>query len=147
MKMLYLRPVAILLLSAVIFAGCKKESKKSNLEYLTQALWKFDNAGFDNDKNGTIDVVDQDIQDCQKDDIIDFNSDGTGSHDEGVTKCDPNHDQITAFAWLFKVNETQIEYDGKLFTILSLNDNQLKIYYDIDLGGGNTTRYLLISKH
>jgi hypothetical protein len=147
MKTNFLRCFALLLIAFAAFSCSKKEATKTNLEYLTQAIWKWQDAGFDSDKNGSIDATDPDIDDCEKDNTLDFNTDGSGTADEGGSKCDQDDEQTVPFTWVFKTNETQIEYKGNVFNILSLNDTQIKVYQDLDMGGGMMFRYVVIMKH
>lgn len=140
--------LSILIVVAASFAACSKnetnQTKKTNTEYLTQGTWKFASAGLDADKNGTVDMEDGTIDACQKDNIATFKTDGTGFYDEGATKCLPEDPQTKPFTWQFTNTEKELTFDGDSFTILSLNDTQLKVYFDKDLGGGNVIRYLLI---
>lgn len=147
MKANFLRSLALLFIVFAAFSCSKKTAPKTNLEYLTQAIWKFDDAGIDADENGAIDMTDPDIDPCDEDNTLDFNTDGTGTADEGATKCNDADPQSRPFDWTFESNQTQLQYDGKIFKILTLNDNQLKAYYDVDMGGGNIFRYVVIMKH
>jgi hypothetical protein len=138
----------VLLLSAASMTACSKSGgdKKSNVELLTKAAWKYQIAGLDSDKNGTVDMESQDIEDCNKDDLATFATGGTGTIDEGATKCDAGDPQSYSFTWQFKNNETELEYDGEVYKVLSIDDSNLKVYYDYDFGG-TTFRFLLIFKH
>ena len=136
----------------LFFACSKKDNKpaKTKTDLLVQLNWKYDNSGFDTDKNGTIDQNDpQDA--CITDNIYTFHSDGTGVADEGATKCDPNDPQTVSFTWELKTNDTILNAgdlsDNTDATILSLDDNHLVVYEDIDLGGGVVLRYISIFKH
>ena len=138
---------ALLIATVAVIACSKKATTKSNTELLTQGTWKFASAGLDADKNGSVDMEDGTIQACDKDNTATFNAGDTGFNDEGATKCDISAPQTKAFTWHFKNAEKDLEFDGKTFTILSINDSQLKVYFDSDLGGGNIVRYLLILTH
>jgi hypothetical protein len=126
-----------LLLAAALITACSKDSApaKTKTEFITQASWKFESEGIDLDKNGTIEAPSGEVEDCNKDDVFTFVSGGTGTRDEGATKCDGADPQINPFVWQFKSNETEIEFDGHLFKLHTLNDNSLKGYKDIDTMG------------
>lgn len=147
MKTNSLKLFALLIAVTAGTACSKNDTKKSNSELITQGTWKFASAGLDSDKNGTVDMEDGSIEPCEKDNIATFTIGGTGSYDEGATKCDISAPQTKAFTWQFKNAEKELEFDGDTFTILSINDSQLKVYFDSDLGGGNIVRYLLILTH
>jgi hypothetical protein len=148
MKAKSLRSLALLFIVFAVASCSKKDSTpKTNLQYLTQSLWKFQDAGLDADENGSVDATDPSVTPCKQDNTLDFNVDGSGVADEGGTKCNEGDPQSTIFGWVFSENETQLEYQDKVFKILTLNDNQLKAYYDIDMGGGSMYRYVVIMKH
>lgn len=130
----------------ISFASCKKDSKKSNMELITQSAWKLQTVGIDNDKNGTVDLEDA-IDACTKDDLTTFATNGTGVVDEGATKCDPLDPQTTNFTWSFANNETELVYDGDTYKIFSLDESFIKIYFEGDLGTGTIVRYLVILGH
>lgn len=138
----FLFPVLFLL----TMVSCSKDSKKSNTELLTQAAWKLVSVGVDSDKNGTIDLEDA-VDACTKDDLTTFAVNGTGVVDEGASKCDPLDPQTTTFTWSFANNETELNFDGDTFKILSLDGSNLKIYFEGDLGTGTIVRYLIILGH
>ncbi len=139
---------ALLLPALVVIslASCKKDSKKSNMELITQSAWKLQTVGIDNDKNGTVDLEDA-VDACTKDDLTTFATNGTGVVDEGASKCDPADPQTTNFTWSFANNETELNFDGDNFKILSLDGSYLKIYFEGDLGTGTIVRYLVILGH
>jgi hypothetical protein len=126
-----------LLLAAAFITACSKDSapKKTNTELITQTAWKFESEGIDLDKNGTIEAPSGEVEDCNKDDVFTFITGGTGSRDEGSTKCDGADPQTNPFTWQFKDSEKELEFDGHLFKLHTLNDNSLKGYKDIDTLG------------
>lgn len=126
-----------LLLAAATITACSKDSAptKTNTELLTQATWKFESEGIDLDKNGTIDAPSGEVEDCNKDDIFNFITGGSGTRDEGATRCDGADPQTKPFTWQFQDSEKEIQFDGNLFKLHTLNDNSLKGYKDIDTLG------------
>src|SRR5215467_9471647 len=119
---------AMLVLTVLVLAACSKKSStpaKTNTDFLTQASWKFDNATV----NGI--NVSSALQTCQTDNVLTFSSNGTGSVDEGPTKCTNTDPQTDAFTWNFASNETvlhvsQVFFAGGSsdFNIVTLNDTQ-----------------------
>ena len=147
MKTNALKLFAFLIAVTIGTACSKNETKKSNSELIAQGTWKFASAGLDSDKNGTVDMEDGSIEPCEKDNIATFNIGGTGSYDEGATKCDISAPQTKAFTWQFKNAEKELEFDGDTFTIFSISDTQLKVYFEGDPGNGTILRYLIIMTH
>jgi hypothetical protein len=120
------------------FTACKKTSVhvKTNTELLTQSSWKFDNARV----NGA--DVSAFLQACQKDNTLLFVSNGTGTVDEGPTKCNSGDPQTTPFTWGFLSNETVLHISTILFTggssdfnIVALSETQLVLSQNITVSG------------
>lgn len=122
----------------LVFIACSKKSstQKSNMELITQTSWKYDTAGIGADSSGTIITALPSgvLKACQTDNIITFKSDGTGTEDEGPTKCDSASPQTVAFNWSFNANQTAIISSDSLFagfggtiTITSLTETQLHL--------------------
>lgn len=89
-------------------------------EILTGRTWKITGATIDGqDIFGIFD-------DCDKDNIYQWKTNGDYVVDEGATKCDPSDPQIeTQSTWKFTDNETKIEYDGDSYTIKELTVTKL----------------------
>jgi len=143
--------VPILLSVGFYLASCDKSSddstSKTKTELITQGSWKFDNA-----KVGGIDVS-AFLQTCQKDNILVFASAGTGSLDEGPTKCDPGDPQTATFTWNFASNETVLHVSTVLFTggssdfnIVTLTGTQLVLSQNITVSG-TTQNAVVTFKH
>ena len=107
-------PCVFALLSILLFA-CKKSSDsnnntpKSKTDLITASLWRFDNA-----KVAGVDISGS-FDDCLKDNTVTFVSNGTGTIDEGPTKCDAADPQTTSFNWSFENNESSIHTTTPLF--------------------------------
>src|SRR4051812_42147827 len=103
MKSIYTLCIACSVL--LTFAGCKKSSdnkSKTKTEIISQSSWKIDNA-----KVSGIDVTSS-LDACEIDNILTFSSNGTGTLDEGATKCDASDPQSNPFSWNFASNETML---------------------------------------
>lgn len=142
----------VLLLTSAFITACKKDSDnntntaKTKTELITSSTWKFDNA-----KLGTTDISGF-FDDCEKDNTVTFASNGTGTIDEGATKCDDSDPQTTPFNWSFESNETSIHTTTPLFPgtgdfkINTLSDSQLAVARDTVILG--TTQSIVITlKH
>jgi len=135
----------------IFFTACKKDSDnntpKTNTDLLVQGSWKFDNVTV-----GGTDVSSL-IQGCQKDNTLTFTAGGSGTLDEGATKCNSGDPQSSPFTWSFATNETILHVSATLFTggssdfnIVTLNETQLVLSQNINISG--TSQNAIVSfKH
>jgi hypothetical protein len=83
--------------------------------------------------------------DCRKDNTMLFvavsNGAGTGTIDEGPTKCNGGDPQTQPFNWMFTTNETVLNIDAALFpggtgnfTIVSLTGTELIVKQPLTVG-------------
>ena len=125
--------------SLLIFSGCNKDDDpvpKTKTELITAAIWKFGAATV----GGT--DVSASLPACQKDNLMTFISTGTGSVDEGPTKCNAGDPQTNPFTWNFASSETVLHMSTILFTggsndftIVTINESQLVVSQIITVGG------------
>ena len=128
---------------ALATPACKKHStpaQKTKTELITQSPWKFDNAKV----NGA--DVSAFLQTCQKDNILFFVDNGTGTVDEGTTKCNGGDPQTTGFTWTFLSAETVLHVSATFFTggsgditLITLTETQLVGSQVISVNGSNQT--------
>jgi hypothetical protein len=145
MKKRILQPALLILVAGITFSACKKdgdeEKAKTNTEKLTLAAWKYDKAELDVDKNGTGDlpIPASAIDACEKDNLITFKANNTGTIDEGPTKCNSSDPQSLPFTWAFKTNETVINFPTAIVagvngdvTVVSLTETAMVLKGEID---------------
>jgi hypothetical protein len=116
----------------VLNTDCKKSSgsttpPKTNTQLLVQASWKFKSASI----SGT--DISSSLQACQKDNIMTFVAGGTGTIDEGPTKCNGSDPQTNPFTWNFINGETGIHASVILFTGATTNDLTIITLSETDL--------------
>jgi lipocalin-like protein len=129
----------------LFFVACSKSdsnnTSKSKTQLLTQGSWKFSVATV----NGT--DVSSLIQSCQKDNVLTFSATGgTGTLDEGPTKCNSGDQQTQNFTWSFTNNETVLHVStifftggSSDFTIVSLTETQLMVSQIVNIAGSMQT--------
>src|SRR6476469_10372650 len=125
--------------------SCKKDSSTSasKTDLITKAAWKYQDAGADIDKNGTIDLsISSQLQACETDNTLTLRADGTGTLDEGPTRCDPADPQSSNVNWNFSNNETIVNFSGAgilgisgQFKLLTLTETSLSLSKDTTLNG------------
>ena len=129
------------------FASCSKgdddDGEPTPTQLLTTVPWKYDNAGIDANGDGTIDTAlpDGTIEDCDKDNTYTFQPDGTGTMDEGATKCDPSNPQSIPFQYSLNSNASVINFPDTVITGISgdvaikkLTATQLVLSKSIEIG-------------
>ncbi len=143
---LTIKPAALaILLAGMTISGCSKKDSKdpSRSELLASGSWKFSNAGIDANGDGVIDspLPDGTIGECSQDDTFVFNTNGTGTADEGATKCDPADPQTVNFGWTLSNNDQNLTLTGfdfggldPTFAIKTLNNNKITLSQKVDIG-------------
>lgn len=152
-------PVLLLLLSFSF--GCQKDTNEEpapdpKTMLITAAPWKYDNAGVDGDRNGSIDVpLLTPLPACITDNFLTLLAGGTGSVDEGPAKCDPSIPQSTPATWSFASSQTLLNLGGSglfgvsgQFKIVELSTTRLYLSKDTTLPGRPVPIALIIQlKH
>lgn len=151
--------ILAVLFSAVLIS-CDKDDDApavTRTQMISSSSWKYDTAGIDVSKDGSIDTEIPSIYfpDCVKDNSITFRADGTGTIDEGSSKCDPDDEQTSNFTWTFKNSETIINFPEVVFeqlsgdvVVKSLSATQLVlIKKDFNLGIPTTVDIIVQLKH
>ena len=138
MKKQYALPFAFLA-AIIILVSCSKDPDpvvKTKTQLISQSTWKFSGATV-----GGTDVSGA-LQACQKDNIMTFVSTGTGTVDEGPTKCNAGDPQTNPFTWNFQTNETILFISTTLFTggssnftLVTLSETQLIVSQMVTIGG------------
>src|SRR5215831_4618540 len=118
------------LLSTCFFTACNKPLAKSKTQLLTQASWKIVNAGIDREHNGTIAIVDTAfIKHGKRTQTLIFQPDGSGIYNEEPSREDGSP-LTQPFNWQFTGDESRLVLGLDTATVLSIDDKNLKIYYD-----------------
>ncbi|MET0300965.1 MAG: lipocalin family protein, partial [Flavitalea sp.] len=107
----------ILMASALLsLAACKKKNGEdpppTTSENITASAWRYDKAEVDIDLNGTADFPIQEsmLESCERDNILTFRSNNTGTIDEGAEKCDASDPQSLDFTWTLSADEKTINF-------------------------------------
>jgi hypothetical protein len=123
----------VLLGSFLAFQGCKDDegsttpAAKTKTELLSASPWIVSsitaNPGIpDGEGNLITDLFSMD-EPCRKDDETVYTADGTGSSNEGASKCNPEDSQeYDTFTWTFNSEETEIMQDGDTLSIVALSE-------------------------
>lgn len=120
----------------------KPERLLSKDKLLTQRPWRLTSYGRDFNGNGLIDIVEEQISNCQKDNEYLFAPDGTGIVDEKSTICE-GVDPRNTFKWSFLNQQTELDFDFGISKIIKLTEDSLVLGEKNNMPG----RLLLIYKH
>ena len=142
MKKVISLTLAVIFSASLFFVSCNKEGNdntpapKTKAQLITQSTWKFSSATV-----GGLNISSA-LQNCQKDNILTFVSNGSGTVDEGLLKCDAGDPQTNPFTWSFQNSETQLFISATLFTggsstfnLVSLTETQLVLSQNITVTG------------
>lgn len=119
-KLLVLLPLA-----ALLTVACKKEGDIEPLQ-LTNKRWHL--VGLTATPEAIplpVNVYDNYIQACSKDDYIFYSADSTVFYDDGVERCDPTTPQRIAGVWRFRDNNKRLRMDG--YTIAGVPVNEVDV--------------------
>jgi hypothetical protein len=151
-------PILMYCLLLVTAVSCSKSAAdsatlpKTKTALLLQAAWKLQSVALDANKDG---VADGDatgyVQPCKFDNTYTFKTDGAGTMDEAAVKCKDSDPQTAPFTWLFKNTETVLSGNFGLTNgdaaIVSLNETNLVVSYDDNLGTATTYHIIATLKH
>jgi hypothetical protein len=128
----------VLLGSFLAFQGCKDDegsttpAAKTKTELLSASPWIMSagtvSPGMPYGEGNLITDLFSMSEPCEKDDETIFKADGTGSQNEGATKCDPDDPQeYDTFTWSFNSEETEIMLDGDTASIVTLSETNMVV--------------------
>lgn len=127
----------VLVGSFLAFQGCKDDdgatttpAAKTKTELLSVSPWILSastvNPGIPDGEGNLITDLFSMSEPCDNDDEIIFMADGTGSENEGATKCDPQGEQeLGAFTWSFNATETEIRAFGDTLSLSELSETKM----------------------
>jgi hypothetical protein len=144
-----------LIATFAFFTSCSKDSTttaESNTQKLVGKNWFMSaaimNPGIPDSTGGTITDIYASMDDCFKDNYMNFNANGTYISDEGVMICDTTDVQTTPGTWKFTNNETNLVLDDSTtFGIVQLETSSMKLKMTENFGGTDQTiTYTFIKK-
>lgn len=130
--------ISVPIVMIIFLTACSKDeqpNQKTKRELLVQAPWKFKSASI----GGTPYTS---FASCQTDNILSFNTSGSGIVDEGAAKCNGGDPQTNPFTWSFQNAEGEIQFSSPLFTnggttvtIISLTETELAVSMPVSTPG------------
>ena len=138
---------AAVIASVFLLSSCQEDDNlpviKTKTQLLSEKVWKFSSATW-----GGTDMT-ASVPACQKDNVTSFIAGGTGSGDEGATKCNVADPQTVSFTWSFQSGETMLTTSSPLIpgttpgsstsTIVSLTATDRKLSQPVTIGSTTQT--------
>lgn len=137
--------------SSLFFTDCKKKDKDpepeptpapapTNTEKLTGKNFKLTAATVEPALGGYTDLYQQ-MDDCEKDNLLRFDTPNVYKEDEGATKCATNDPQTTTGTWVWNTDETILTTtsgsENTSFSVLTNDGSTLKVKYTEKVGSTN----------
>lgn len=142
-----------------VLPACSKEDDnpptETKTELLIKSSWKFEKA-----EAGLLGDISSEVDACIQDNLLTFvaasasSTSGTGTLDEGATKCDPSDPQSGNFNWELINNGTVLRSSVILFpggstdfNIVSLTSTKLVLSQQMEVSPYPATTVTLTLKH
>ena len=127
MKTILLKLITISFFSTIICASCNKEDDTLNRDtaLLIDKSWKFEIYGLDENNNGIIEEAENNMLDCEADDIYTFYANGGGVFKGGTIPCSMGETPVINFNWRFENNSTELAIFAAPEKINLLDENIL----------------------
>ncbi len=139
----------MLVCGLVFITACKKDKNNSPTGRILMAgRWQISESEIVRymDKDTSINYYSY-WRSCEQDDLLLFEADGKGSHNENTDKC-PEDNQSDAFTWELQDNDTKLKVvlGGNVleFEILEITDNRFRLKSD---GTVDTNPATIIETH
>lgn len=136
------------LIVIVVISSCGKDNDSNEpipanaTEVLTASPWKLISYGYDSNNNELVDIDEDAIRDCDKDNSYIFNTDGSGVINGNARICSSS-EPSGQFNWLLTNNDTELDfYFGKAFIVKLTMDILIISNSDSD-----PVKFLLIYVH
>jgi len=149
MKTIILTFITISFFSVIIFASCSKEEDIMAREtaYLVREPWRFERHGLDENNNGIIEESENNMLDCETDDVFKFYNTCTGVFSAGTNACSLVEPDTINFEWRLLNNGTELGIFAAAEMINRLDENILEVYYMDEDTLGNPVKYIRRFRH
>ena len=149
MKTIFLKLTPISIFLFIICASCNKEKDalNRNTALLIEKSWKFEIYGLDENNNGVIEEAENNMLDCETDDVYTFYANGGGAFKGGSIPCSMGETPVINFNWRLENNCTELAIFAAPEKINQLDENILEVYY-MDVNSlGQPVKYIRRFKH
>jgi len=149
MKTIFLKLIPISIFLFIICVSCNKEKDalNRNTALLIEKSWKFEIYGLDENNNGVIEEAENNMLDCETDDVYTFYANGGGAFKGGSIPCSMGETPVINFTWRLENNCTELAIFASPEKINQLDDNILEVYYMDVNSQGLPVKYIRRFKH
>ena len=149
MKTVIPKLIKLTLSLPIIFVSCSKEDKtlERNTTLLIEKRWVFEKYGLDENNNGQIEEIENNMLACEADDTYSFFANGSGFYDGGSVPCSMGETPIINFNWRFENNCTELAVFAAPEKISQLDESILEVYYTDVNSQGEHVKYIRRFKH
>jgi hypothetical protein len=133
-------------LFAISFGIRQNADDHSTLQLLTQKTWTLVSYGYDHNHNDTIDLPEECIIDCNKDDSYGFCADGTGFYSDNILSCGNGITELS-FKWKFIRTGIAIDFLPGTAIVQSLTGEQLVIRSTAKTNSGQPVQQIQVFRH
>lgn len=114
-------------------------------ELLLNKKWVLTSYGFDENGNGRVDMMEERIEECEKDDTYQFYSNGTGMmSDNSFSCCNGIDEQV--FQWQFTNNGQSLVVFSETIHIIRLTTRELVTYKKLSYIKGQVLKLITVYK-
>lgn len=115
------------------------------VELLLNKKWVLTSYGFDENGNGRIDMMEERIEECEKDDTYQFYSNGRGMmSDNSFSCCNGIDEQV--FQWHFTNNGQSLVVFSETIHIMRLTTRELVTYKKLSYIKGQVLKLITVYK-
>lgn len=124
----------------------QEPTPKTTFELLTQKEWMLSGFGFDDNKNGIIDMAEDMSEECQRDNLYQFNRDGSGLYKENLKSCNTGISE-QAFTWKLQKNDRELDFLSGTIQIQKITEVEMTLFNEIPLSDGSVMVMLVSYRH
>ncbi|WP_295121186.1 lipocalin family protein [uncultured Chitinophaga sp.] len=84
------------------------------------------------------------MQECEKDDFVQFKPGGVYEENEGETRCDDSDSPVYTSTWSLEGSDMMI--DGKQYQVVAITDTEMKVAQTVEAGRKNTVTVTVTMK-
>ncbi len=133
-------------LFAISFSSQQKMDEHSAIQLLTQKTWILVSYGYDYNNNNAIDIPEECITDCNKDDTYGFCADGTGIYSDNILSCCNGISELS-FQWKFIETGIAIDFPIGMAIVHALTNEQLIIKINSRTNNGQFIQQIRVFSH
>lgn len=122
------RVVINMLLFLFLLSSCAKEDETTPANLLVSKTWKKGTVDKNPDSNPPGRVLYRPLLDCEKDDLLTFDSTNKLTINEGKLKCDSSEPAVKTLSYSYNASTNELIIDGFIYTVAHASKDQIKYH-------------------